>query len=346
MSDATAYMITDILKAVPRLNNVTGFTTDQFAMKTGTTNYDISTARKLGYTTDAAPDGWIVGYTPNITLAMWTGYIENKPGVYLTMNQMYSHRNALYRACGHAIFDNTGSSFTKPSSVVAVKVVKGTENLPSSATPSSMIITELFRRGYEPKTVTTKFDTLSNPSNLSLNFSSGTVTLNWNAAAKPKETDNSRGEFGYNIYLNGQLIGFTAGTSFTYSGSNPFGTYTVRTTYKNDTTSMSSGISKGLNQEIEFIANVEDTANIMLGESYTPSSSPFKVLENGVDVTSSASMSHTISGPEGTKDFSKPGDYTITYTVKYDGESDTAKTIVTVTGSEESTENENTNNNG
>ena len=334
MSEATAYMVTDVLKGVASHNNIYLNTTDQYAMKTGTTNYDEATARKYGYSTDAAPDGWIAGFTPNISLAMWTGYVKNKQGVYLTMNQMYSHRNALYTACAKAIFNNTGDKWKKPSSVIRVKVVKGTEQLASATTPSSMVTTELFKRGHAPKTTSTKYNQLPNPSGLTLSFNSGTVSLSWHAARKPSDSDSSFGAFGYNVYLNGQLLGFTTGTSYTYSGSNPFGTYTVKTAYKNTTTNMSSGISKSLSQKIDIKTNVESSVTIKAGEGYSISTRPFTVYENGVDVTSSATVSHTISGPGGSTDFSKPGTYTIKYTVKYDGESDTATTTVTVLNNE------------
>lgn len=338
MSDATAYMITDVLKGVGPHNGITGLTTDQLAMKTGTTNYDAATARSLGYTTDAAPDGWIVGYTPNITVAMWTGYVDNKPGVYLTNNGMYYHRNSLFRSCARALFDSTGARWTKPSSVVAVKIVKGTEDLPSASTPSSMIITELFKRGSVPKKTTTKYDTLANPSGLTLSYKSGSVYLSWRAAAKPKEIDEKFGAFGYNVYLNGKLLGFTTGTSYTYSGANPFGTYTIRTTYKNTNDSISPGISRSLSQKIDIESNIETEAIITVGEGYSISSNPFTVYENGVDVTASATISHTISGPDGSTDFSKVGTYTITYSCKYDGESAQATTKVIVQSNEPNTE--------
>ena len=168
MSDATAYMITDVLRDVAGRNNIPTLTTDQFAMKTGTTNYDEATAERFGYSSDAAPDGWLVGYTPSISLAMWTGYVENKKGVYLTMSEMYNHKNNLYIACAKAIFDNNGDKWTKPSSVIRAKVVKGTEELASSTTPSSMVTTELFKRGHAPKKTSNKYNVLPNPSGLTL----------------------------------------------------------------------------------------------------------------------------------------------------------------------------------
>lgn len=335
MSEATAYMITDVLKGVASHNGISVYTNDQYAMKTGTTNYDSATAAEWGYSSDAAPDGWIVGFTPKTVVAMWTGYIENKYGRYLSMSQMFYHRNALFSACSKALFDNTKATWKKPSSVVAVKVVKGTEQLPSSTTPSSMITTELFKRGYVPKVVSNKYDVLPNPSNLSLNFKSGSVYLSWNAASEPKDKDKSAGEFGYNVYLNGRLLGFTTGTSYTYSGASPFGTYTVKSAYKNSNDNMSSGISKSLSQKIDISSNVDSEVTIAVGDGYSINSNPFTVYENGVDVTASATITHTVTGPDGSTDFSKPGTYTITYVCKYDGESSKATTKVTVEDKEE-----------
>lgn len=55
------------------------------------------------------------------------------------MNQMFNQKNNLFRACAEAVFNDTGENGLKPSSVVRIKVEKGTEKLPSSSTPSSMI---------------------------------------------------------------------------------------------------------------------------------------------------------------------------------------------------------------
>lgn len=98
---------------------------------------------------------------------------------------------------------------------------------------------------------------------------------------------------------------------------------------------MSSGISKSLRQQINIESNVDESVTIQQGEGYTVSSNPFTVYENGVDVTASATISHTISGPDGSTDFSKAGVYTITYTCKYDGETSQATTKVTVEAKEE-----------
>jgi len=334
MSDATAYMITDVLKDVGRQTGISRVTSDEFAMKTGTTNYDKETRDLFGYSFDAANDGWIAGYTPNITMAMWTGYVSNKKGVYLHQYQMVNQRNGLYTALAKAVFDNNGDKWKKPSSVVRVKLEKGTEKLPSPTTPNSMIVTELFKRGTEPKEVSTSYKQLPNPSGLTLDYSGGTVSLSWSAAKKPSDSDSSLGAFGYYVFLNGKSLGFTTDTSYTYSGSSPFGTYTVKTAYKNADSNMSSGISQSLSQSIEITSSVESTVNVELGGTYTPVSNPFTVYENKVDVTSAASVTTTIYDSNGatvaTIPTDKAGVYTVVYTVKYDGETSEAKTTVNV----------------
>ena len=100
---------------------------------------------------------------------------------------------------------------------------------------------------------------------------------------------------------------------------------------------MSSGISKSLSQQIEIKNNVTDLVNLNVGDSsYSPVQKPFTVYENGVDVTSSATVTTTITDSNGKTVSSistdAPNTYTITYTVKYDGESSTAETIVNVIG--------------
>ena len=335
MSDATAYMITDILRDVPSINSMTGLTSDQFAMKTGTTNYDEKTAARFGYSSDAAPDGWIAGYTPDISLAMWTGYVKNKKGVYLTMNGMYYHRNSLYRDCARAIFNDNGAKWKKPASVVRVKLEKGTEQLASAYTPSSMITVELFKRGTEPSAVSKAYNRTDNPSGLSVSYANGKVTISWNAVKKPKDSKDE-GEFGYFVYLDGALLGFTTDTSYTYSGSNPFGTYTVKAGFKNNTNTISSGVSKTLKQNIKISRNVSATNKTIAagsGESYSPVSKPFTVTENGVDVTAAADVSTTIYKDGSVVDeidTSSPATYKVVYSIKYDGKEDSVTVTITV----------------
>lgn len=66
MSDYTAYMITDVLKDVPRIGTGSRYTNVSVpvAAKTGTTNDD--------------KDSWLVGYSTNFTISVWSGYAEEQ----------------------------------------------------------------------------------------------------------------------------------------------------------------------------------------------------------------------------------------------------------------------------
>ncbi|MDP4084043.1 MAG: PBP1A family penicillin-binding protein [Bacillota bacterium] len=85
MHDYTAYMVTDMLRTV--VNSGTGTAANvpglDIAGKTGTTNFDDKTTARFGYPSSATNDSWIAGYTPQYTMAVWTGYAKNGPGNYM-----------------------------------------------------------------------------------------------------------------------------------------------------------------------------------------------------------------------------------------------------------------------
>ncbi|MGN4668511.1 PBP1A family penicillin-binding protein [Bacillus cereus group sp. MYBK234-1] len=79
MEDYTAYMITDMLRSV--VNSGTGTAAKvgflDVAGKTGTTNYSAADISKYGIPNSASRDSWFAGYTPQYTMAVWTGYMKN-----------------------------------------------------------------------------------------------------------------------------------------------------------------------------------------------------------------------------------------------------------------------------
>ncbi len=79
MHDYTAYLITDLLRTV--VQSGTGTTANvpglDVAGKTGTTNFDDQTRARFGYPSTATNDSWMAGYTPQYTMAVWTGYAKN-----------------------------------------------------------------------------------------------------------------------------------------------------------------------------------------------------------------------------------------------------------------------------
>ncbi|WP_071395033.1 penicillin-binding protein 1A [Bacillus tuaregi] len=76
MEDYTAFLITDMLRTA--VDSGTGKQANipnlDLAGKTGTTNFDKQTEAKYGLPGNAVKDAWFVGYTPQYTGAVWTGY--------------------------------------------------------------------------------------------------------------------------------------------------------------------------------------------------------------------------------------------------------------------------------
>lgn len=323
MSDATAYMITDVLRAVPSQIGASYTTNDQIAAKTGTTNYDSQTAKSWGYPSNATPDGWIVGYTPNMVVAIWTGYTENIANVYLTQNQMVAQRNNFFKACAKATLNSSGATFKRPSNVISVQLEKGTTLLASENTPKDQIVTELFKKGTEPTQTSSKYKALNNVNNLKATYDGKKTSLTWDSLTKPSDIeDKTCGKFGYEVYFNDKKLEFTTNSSYNYETDNPYGTYTIKTVCSSMNTNTSSGSSVEikLNATIEFTDKEE--YNIKIGETLPLSENIIKVTDEENDVTAFAKIEKTIidntTQTNVTEiDTTKAGSYTITYKVTY-----------------------------
>jgi penicillin-binding protein 1A len=118
MSDYTAYMVTDMLRTV--VDSGTGTAANvpslDVAGKTGTTNFEKQVIAKFGYPSNATSDSWFVGYTPQYTMSVWTGYAQNGAGNYMVGNTQniakYIFKEMMRK------FGNDNSAFAQPSSVV------------------------------------------------------------------------------------------------------------------------------------------------------------------------------------------------------------------------------------
>ena len=75
ISDSTAFMITDTLVTAVQSGLSSGAKLSGYniAAKTGTTNYDEETAKKLGLPSNAIPDSWLIGYDSEISIGLWYG---------------------------------------------------------------------------------------------------------------------------------------------------------------------------------------------------------------------------------------------------------------------------------
>ena len=287
MSDATAYMITDVLLyAVESYGNIGGTVWGvKLAAKTGTTNFSNETIQAYGYPYSAINDLWTAGYTPEVSVALWYGYDTLIPGYYNTSANGYE-KNNLYRQIIDGISDrNAKQSFDVPGSVVRVTVEKETYpvQLPSDNTPDDMKVTEYCKAGTEPGTTSIRYNKLDNVTNLSTKENGNKITLSWKAAAEPKQTSldyfkeyykvlyaqhieekfaemqGANGSFGYEISARNnvtgetRVLGFTTSTTYTVNKQESDTTYYVKTKYQNNNITISPGVSVDVQGDISTI---------------------------------------------------------------------------------------------
>ena len=234
MSDATAYMISSVLQDV----KLTGGTPSNVACKTGTTNFDENTMNRYNMPNDAIRDSWVIGYSTKTVIGMWYGYNSfNKQSIadgYVLHNVPATiQKDRLFNALVAAgAMESNREAFKQPSSVVKVGVAAGS-NPAKLAAPGQSAIYEYFKKGYEPTEYDTKNYKLAAPGNLNATETNGRVTLTWSAVDNSAiSANNDYGEFGYNVYKDNVLIGWTNKTSYTFTPDSVEGTYKVVATYK------------------------------------------------------------------------------------------------------------------
>ena len=339
MEDSTAYMITSILDDT----SITGGgAMENVAMKTGTTNFDENYRKKLGMADDAIRDSWVVGYTTKTTIAMWYGYKDTNAesvaqGYYYHNLAGTVQRDRLFTAIANEVFEDNKEEFTMPDSVVRVPLVSGSSTARVAGTGySGSTIYEYFKKDHEPKE-NAETSNLATPTGLTATYSNGSVKLTWNAV-NPGNTDSSYGDFGYNVYFNNTLLGFTTNTSYTINNpSNPYGTYRVIATFQKYDGLNSEAATYTLEKQS---ANLRITASAINVETFNISDiTDYVTVYNGsTDVTSQTSnwTLASISGPVTSTSVStltETGTYTLRYRFTYDGETkETGSITVNVTG--------------
>lgn len=338
MEDSTAYMITSMLDDT----SITGGgAMDRVAMKTGTTNFDENYRKQLGMADDAIRDSWVIGYTTKTTIAMWYGYKDTNPesvaqGYYCHNLSGTIQRDKLFTAIANEVFEDNKEEFKMPDSVVRVPLVAGSSTAKIAGTGySGSILYEYFKKDHEPKG-SAETSNLATPTGLTATYSNGNVLLTWNAV-NPGSTDSSYGDFGYNVYFNNTLLGFTTNTSYTVNNpSNPYGTYRVVATFKKYDGLNSAAATYTLEKESANLSIKASTINV---ETFNINdiTNYVTVFNGSTDVTSKtsgwslASISPNVDTSSGV--ISTPNTYTLKYRFTYDGETkETGNIIVTVTG--------------
>lgn len=275
MSPETAYLVTNILvtggkSGVGGSINVSG---TEIAAKGGTTTMDAASRSTYGYPSSVTPDHWNNTYTPDYSISLWYGYDKNEKGRYLTSTPGGKARRGIMAAVANKVYKKD-SKFNKPSGVITVTVEQETipPTLPSEYTPDNMKMQAMYKKGTEPTETSTRYALLNNPSNLSYTISGNTINLSWSGIKIPDAINSDYlanyfnegygkfadkyyqqrlaynssniGSVGYEIYVNGNYIGYTNNSSYSYTGDGISNyEFTIKTAYSIFKNNRSSGIS-------------------------------------------------------------------------------------------------------
>lgn len=235
MHDYTSYMITDMLKSVINYGTASGLGQSlpsglPVAGKTGSVGlnqkkYPVSFSRPLS-------DEWFVGYTPQYTMAVWTGYssIMHHGKAYYVKGGQHSEHIAMdtFQKVISSISSSHVSDWKKPDSVVKVKLEKGTGLLASNNTPSSDVLNELFVKGTQPSKVSTKYNKPDKPANLQASYDdkSQSINLKWDY---PKTSKGVKYTISYSVDGgNMKKLTTTDKTNITLNNASPGSTYTFQ----------------------------------------------------------------------------------------------------------------------
>ena len=209
MKDSTAYMITNVLKD----SFTYGFATEvaipglSTAAKTGSSNYNIEQKRAMGASDyeDIIPDSWFIGYSPDYTISVWTGYDNpyEKGGGVDTTEQGYA-KLIYYHLMKYMAQYSSGEDWVQPDSVVQQQIEVGSIplSLPGPRTPANMIATELFVKGSTPTQQSSNYGvTIEGPTGLKATYNKEKkeLTVTWD-----RYNNTGQGTSQFKVTANGQ----------------------------------------------------------------------------------------------------------------------------------------------
>lgn len=111
-------MITDMLRTFVSsgLGTTANIGSLDIAGKTGTTNYSLEQIAQYNLPESATRDSWFAGYTPQYTMAVWTGYTKDSKDDYIS-NKNTKIAQLIFKEM-MSKFATDKSQFKMPNSVV------------------------------------------------------------------------------------------------------------------------------------------------------------------------------------------------------------------------------------
>jgi penicillin-binding protein 1A len=146
MSNETAFLINNILHDVLR-NTKYDLTNTYLSSKTGQSNYDYNTRMKYNIPANATKDSWVIGYTPDLLVAVWCGYEDIKKGLYLTPKTKDIPLNIVKMILDEFAPDSNGYKVPNNLKRMNVEVING---LIYHANNNKNSVSDYFFKGYTP----------------------------------------------------------------------------------------------------------------------------------------------------------------------------------------------------
>ncbi|MGD8192293.1 transglycosylase domain-containing protein [Brevibacillus ginsengisoli] len=144
-SEQTAYLITDMMRTV--VNSGTGTTIRKYIPSS------VDVAGKTG-TTNSSNDLWFVGYTPELSMGVWSGYDEPHPLSTGTRPMEIWGKVMKQVLKLNPSLSPVNDTFKRPSGIVSMTVDSKSGLLPSDLSKESgHLITDLFNKEFVPTKV-------------------------------------------------------------------------------------------------------------------------------------------------------------------------------------------------
>lgn len=157
LDESTCYLVSDVLNQVMKKNiysiNLCKPKNINVFAKTGTTSFDSKTKEKLNYPNDASKDKWLASYSKNYSMAIHSGFdehLKNKPTYFSSTSNVSDTLKKITKNV-YSLIEKENQTFNKPSDLVEVNIVKGSNLLATSQVDESYIVKALYKKDNVPK---------------------------------------------------------------------------------------------------------------------------------------------------------------------------------------------------